>query len=153
MSNRKGTGQPPELPFPIVGIEPAGSRYTVNPPPTGTDEDWIVLIPEGADLFEGAVEPLDEACWKYGGSAIEDESAVHTTFRDGDVNLIITNSREYFRRFIIARDICKQLNLVRKEDRVYVHRRVRDDMDGLGPVQQEVEGACANPVLWDGSTL
>lgn len=133
---RQATGTAPELPFPVQQIEPVGSRVTVDPPPTTTDEDWLALLPAGANLNEAATL-LDESGWTWGGSAetaLDDGGHCFTTFRDGDVNVIITTSAEFFRRFLVGRDICKRLNLTSKADRVYVHRRVRDDLDDRGPV-------------------
>jgi hypothetical protein len=129
----------PALPFEVLKLEPVGSRVTVRPAPTDTDEDWLALVSPGEDRLLELARVMRSDGWEYGGSLADGDHdrQAFSTWRQGEVNVILTTSPEFFRRFIVGRDICKRLNLKLKADRVYVHRRVRDDLDDRGPVQND----------------
>ena len=105
-----------------------GSRVTCNPPPQGTDADYLVnYLPEQANALWSAVR---EDGWEFGGSEIADD--VNTTpesdrfysHRLGDVNLIITQSQSFAHRFLAASSIAKRLNLMNKSDRIAMFQAV-----------------------------
>lgn len=109
-------------------INAVGSRVTCNPPPDGTDQDWLVLVPlEKYDAFAAA---LMADGWEVGGSAIpvmDDTRSPHekfNSFTKGEDNVIATASEEFHRRFLSATATAKALNLLVKRDRITLFQSV-----------------------------
>lgn len=102
----------------IEKLEPTGSRVICNPPPTDTDEDWMVLLKPNISLkffqqqmeFEG-----------FDGSNMEtydvDES-LFLSLRKEEENLIVTNNEEFYNNMMLATAVAKNLNLLEKKDRI-----------------------------------
>ena len=114
-------------------MQPAGSRVTCNPAPTGTDEDWVCLAPRQARSWAADKDwktALFLAGYEQGGSAVPDdgnrlpEDQRFLSFTKGDINLIVTESPEFFRRFLAATDVAKHLNLLDKADRIRLFQAV-----------------------------
>lgn len=111
-------------------VVPVGSRVTCDPPPTDTDEDYLVLTKDKMATvnalksigFEYSADP--EKVKKY-EQMNETAAWSFTSLWFGDVNYIITDSQFFFERFLTATYVCKKLNLLRKEDRVMVFEAVR----------------------------
>jgi len=95
--------------------EPTGSAYTCDPPVTDTDEDWIVWAEETAEVSEA----LEADGWVTGQDAEEYD---HVSFRKGRVNIILMHDMDFYYNWSKSTRICKQLNLLKKEDRKFVHR-------------------------------
>lgn len=122
----------------IVGK--CGSRVTCNPPPTSTDQDYLV------EAFNGLAPVRDylKACgfeWETGGesyAATADEPITFQSWRRGDDNLIVTDDHVFAMRHRAATSVCKRLNLLDKADRIAVFRAVlygalasdADELDG-----------------------
>ena len=112
----------------IKQVVPVGSRVTCDPPPTDTDEDFLVLIQKGKlTEFLAAVATAN---FEQGGSDIPDEANVvprddrFFAFRRDEVNLIATMSESFFRRFLAATHCAKRFNLLDKEDRIVLFQAV-----------------------------
>ena len=111
-------------------VVPVGSRVTCNPPPTDTDEDYLVLVKDKpaavAGLkalgFEYSADP--EKMAKY-EAMNETAQWSFTSLWFGDVNYIVTDSQFFFERFLTATHVCKKLNLLDKADRIMVFEAVR----------------------------
>lgn len=111
-------------------IEKVGSRETCSPPPTDTDEDFLVLV--------DAIDWNDLcACLEEGGFEVEGNYAPEAgvtpeegflSFRKGDgkdaVNFILTCSEEFFNLFMAATLEAKRLNLMLKEERVALFQKI-----------------------------
>lgn len=103
----------------VLKIVAVGSRVTCNPPPTDTDEDYLVLVDEDFEY-----ETLIDHGWDLGGSEILDASEMDETnfqsFKNSDssVNYIITDNEDFFDQFIYASNVSKKLNLLEKRQRV-----------------------------------
>lgn len=122
-----------ELPDHLAGlvssIFPVGSRVTCNPAPTDTDADYLVLVsPENAERF---LIDLGVGGYEAGGSRVEHNSKelmagdeAFMSFTHGEVNLIVTSSRSFHTRFLAATSVAKRLNVMAKEDRVYLFQAV-----------------------------
>ncbi|MDR3736075.1 MAG: hypothetical protein P4L10_11130 [Acidobacteriaceae bacterium] len=102
-----------------------GSRATCNPPPTDTDEDWLLLLGK-----ESVAWALLDSQWEHDGSRIDDrinkngpEGTFHSYSSNG-VNVIATASKEFYRRFMAASSIAKRFNLLVKSDRVVLFQAV-----------------------------
>lgn len=120
-------------------IEPCGSRVTCNPPPVGTDQDFLVVVPPREDVVSRVVGHLSTAGYHWEGSEHYQIVAGNDfmSWRKGDVNLIVTASPTFTKRHRAATHVCKRLNLLSKDDRVALFQAV------LYGVQWEAEGDCA----------
>jgi hypothetical protein len=97
-------------------LEPVGSRVTCNPPPTDTDEDWLVLVAQENQLK--MFELMNAEPSKYG--LISD----FQSYRVGNLNFIVTYNEIFFRKFMAATSVAKKLNLLDKQDRVDLFKAV-----------------------------
>lgn len=112
-----------------------GSRVICDPPPTDTDEDYILLIPvaelgplathlliegytKGGSLesFEGSPYLLPEHEYNSDGSVKTE--GLFQSWKKGELNIILTANEQYFDDFIRATFLARALNLTDKEDRV-----------------------------------
>ncbi len=101
-------------------VEPCGSRETCNPPPTNTDQDYLVVTPysfwgKGAVLSAIEAAGFDTDTQSYSGQRGQFES-----WRKDDINLIITADTAFAARHRAATHVCKRLNPLSKDDRVMV---------------------------------
>lgn len=98
-----------------------GSRVIENPPPLGRDEDWIVLADDLSEatniLMRNGFGP--DAQKLYGNTEF-------VSFRKGQLNLIVTEQRWLYDRYVIATDVAKQLNLRSRADRVRLFQTIRE---------------------------
>lgn len=99
-----------------------GSRVTCSPPPTDTDEDWIVL-----DLSKSVAKYLEDKGWDNCDQFDEydDPDTDATIFRADHVNVICLHSTDQYNKFILATRLSKQFNLMRKVDRIALFDAVR----------------------------
>ena len=109
-------------------IEPVGSQVTVNPPPEGSDHDYLILARDIKPVE--VLASLDGFC-KDGSNPINGISNdPEKTFfvslkRDSDsVNIIITDNYNFFKRFMAATSIAKRFNLKEKADRIALFQAV-----------------------------
>lgn len=98
-----------------------GSREVCNPAPMDTDEDWAILLPNIPVLVD-AVNMLDERGWERGGSEVPETEFL--SFRKGDLNLVLTNSLRFYNKYQVATELCKDLNLLNKPDRINVFNKI-----------------------------
>ena len=109
-----------------LAVEPYGSRIVCNPAPTDTDEDWIVL----------AQNPyVDQTLIKLGFRRSDREYSheahghpIHAYRGNGNLNIVVTTDREFFRRTMEATRLARRFNLLDKSDRVALHEVVVDQI-------------------------
>jgi hypothetical protein len=103
---------------------PCGSRVTCNPPPMDTDEDYLVLIAP-TDWERNRIQ-MEQAGWRLGGAdyAIDDPRFSFQSWTFDELNLIMTDSLEFYDKHQIATYICKTMNIMAKEYRVMVFQAV-----------------------------
>lgn len=118
----------PEIGSLHTSIIAVGSRVTCDPPPEGTDQDWLVLVkPEAYDAF---CDQLQHDGWEVGGSRIPydhdtREAEQHfNSFTKSEDNLITTASEVFHRRFLAASGVAKKLNLLDKGQRIMLFQAV-----------------------------
>lgn len=100
---------------------PVGSRVTCDPSPLDTDEDWLVLVRSSTDvLLSNAGFSQDGSPEFYTGN----DNGGFRSWRKGDVNVVTTESREFFDRFVTATDLAKRFNLLAKADRIALFQAV-----------------------------
>lgn len=111
-------------------VVPVGSRVTCDPPPTDTDEDYLVLVKD----MQTAVAGLKAIGFEYSSTPEQIEKYEQmnqsaqwkfTSLWFGDINYIVTDSQFFFERFLTATYVCKTLNLLKKEDRIMVFEAIR----------------------------
>lgn len=105
---------------------PVGSRVTCNPPPVDTDEDWLVLT------FGDVAEKMREAGFSQDGSPqfyTGNDNGGFRSWRHGDINVVTTESQEFYERFITATDLAKRFNLLAKADRIALFQAVLYGVD------------------------
>ena len=106
-----------------IAVEPYGSRVTCDPPPTDTDEDWIICIDKhdafgmGSFLIEQGFKRTDK-----------DYGVPIKTYRKDELNVLVTRDREFFRRTMEATRLAKQFNLLNKADRIALFEVVTDQL-------------------------
>lgn len=101
---------------------PTGSRYICNPPVTNTDDDYVLFV---EDIKAAYLELLDTN-WTIGGAnnasyAVEDVGEWFSAKKhiNGEVvNYIVVGNQETFSKWVTATELCKKLNLLKKEDRI-----------------------------------
>lgn len=107
------------LPIAFKEIEPVGSRVTVQPAPRHTDADYLVLT--------GWLTPVRGAMIRDGfASETRDYGSLagFTSWRKGEVNIIVTRSPTFFKAFMAATHVAKRLNLREKADRIALFQAV-----------------------------
>lgn len=115
---------PPGFPG-LLSATLVGSRVTCNPPPADTDLDVLVHV---TDMFE-AQTYLTLAGFDHDGSEISDRhdfvfDSAFRSYSKGEVNVILTDDKEFHSRFLAASSVAKRLNLLQKDDRVALFQAV-----------------------------
>lgn len=106
----------------IIECEAVGSRVTCNPPPMDTDRDILCLVKNC--VLAG------EACERLGfvtsSSLLDQESRAmqFVSVKRDELNLIITDSVEFYQKFLAASSVAKRLNLLEKKDRIALFQAV-----------------------------
>lgn len=113
----------------LVEHRAVGSRVTCDPAPTDTDEDHLVWVwPDDLDATLEALEAAGyreaEAYATYAGNARTDWGANFLSLRNGEINILLTTSETFFRRFVAASSVAERLNLLDKEDRICLFQAV-----------------------------
>ena len=122
------------IPFPkllaqyVKDWAPVGSRETVNPPPQDTDQDYMVLC-AGLQQLNQLKKAITSDGFTVDGKNYE--GTTWTSYRKGDLNLIVTCDNRLYYRTVLAARICKALNLKDKEDRITVHGMLRQLYQGM----------------------
>lgn len=107
-------------------VTPVGSRVTCVPAPTDTDEDFLAFF----EIDPAELDKTMNACgWSLGGSLPTDENSCPAderfwSYTNGEVNLIVTKSETFHRRFLAATAVAKRLNLLQKPDRITLFQAV-----------------------------
>jgi hypothetical protein len=101
----------------ITDINAVGSRVTCNPAPTDTDDDWLIYSKNFSTFIGDCIERgfVDEG--DYGDSQFR-------SLRSGVHNLIVTDRKEFFDKFMLATHVCKTLNLLNKQNRIVVFQAI-----------------------------
>ena len=95
-------------------VVPVGSRVTCSPPPTDTDLDLLCYPKKWHSEW---YEVLDSTGWRLEGE-IYGTRHEFQSWRKDHYNLIVAKNDTFFDNFMEATEVCKRLNLLRKEDRV-----------------------------------
>lgn len=155
-----------------IEILPTGSRIICSPPPTNTDEDYLLLVDtatvnkleerlvqEGfihggsfdsrvtqATIFSPEINTdntiIYSASWdikkyvskhkkkilpdltEFPDLSNKDKLGIFHSWKKDDLNLILTCSVEYFENFSKATRLAKTLNLINKQDRIFLFEAI-----------------------------
>ncbi len=112
--------------LPEAEIYPTGSRYVCNPPVLSTDIDFLVYDELNIDLELARAGYMITSLVDYIGSGINGSADwPFTCWRKGRLNLIVTPSRRFADRHVMATFICKEYNVRDKIARVFIHEVLR----------------------------
>lgn len=104
-----------------------GSRFICIPTPTDTDEDYIIF---------GDVEAVETALLQAKFSMTTDPGygggTWMTTWRLDEYNIVVTDNETFYDRFAAATLLAKHRNLLNKDDRVKLHKRILYDLPARG---------------------
>lgn len=94
---------------------PTGSRYICDPPVLNTDQDWIVYVNAMVNFAErlGKIVPGFEE----GESCSECPDFVSIRL-PGNINLIATDKHWFYKKYVLATEVSRRLNLQSKVDRI-----------------------------------
>lgn len=110
----------------VIAQHPTGSNYICNPPVTNTDIDTVFLCqPCQVDPITSQVRTYDESLLETGwepcvGEGYEILGGDFTAWRKGNKNYIVTTDPEYYKKYVRATKICKAMNLLNKQDRIWM---------------------------------
>lgn len=104
---------------------PTGSRHILTPPVTDTDEDYLIYSgPYQLGVFLERAGFDDEA--ETAPGAYDTSNNKFTSWRRGDLNLIVTNDREFASLYQVATQICAKFNVQDKADRIAIFEAIVD---------------------------
>ncbi len=124
----------------VITSSRTGSSYTVEPPVTDTDIDFLVLVQDFHEAIAKLVEQGWTLCSGADGHYEEDEDYSTTWYalRNGVFNVMVTADSDWYQRAVEATTICKRRNIKDKQDRIIVFRWVRDGLDLDGDPSDEM---------------
>lgn len=108
-----------------LSMNMVGSRYTCNPPPTETDEDWLVLINEKD--YNRVLCVLNEQGFDLdnpNGHYRPENSAFNSWRGPENLNIILTSDVGFHNRFLAATSLAKRYNLLDRSERVLLFQTV-----------------------------
>lgn len=110
------------IPFDVLSYWSTGSRYICDPPPMDTDNDTVILVEDLQKVYEILLKEE----WKPGGSYHENDKWISFKKEINGVleNYIVTQDTELYGKWVTATELCKKLNLLRKEDRIITFKVV-----------------------------
>lgn len=117
-----GPALPAAMQSNVKAVAPTGSRFICTPAPTNTDEDWIILV-ENVDLFDASARSEGWSAPQKMHDA-EKYPEGFDSYRKDEVNLIVTSSENFYRRFGAATYVARRLNLLVKADRIALFQAV-----------------------------
>jgi hypothetical protein len=103
-------------------VTPVGSRVTCSPRPMATDIDYLVLgnvRKSKKHLIAAGFHPEYRSKYNY--------NSIFYSLRYGNVNVIVTSSKRFQRKFLLATSIAKELNLLEKYHRVTLFQAILYD--------------------------
>lgn len=106
-----------------------GSRVTCDPAPLNTDLDILVLCePELYMIIESL---LTHNHWSIDGSLPSDQTRFEllltesfNSYKLNSVNIILTPSEKFYDKFLLATEVSKALNLMRKDHRIILFQSI-----------------------------
>lgn len=105
------------------GIYQTGSSVICNPPVTDTDIDFIICT----TCYEEIKIFLEKNGFNISCSDKEEYEVISEGFecyRKDNINLIVTDNYEWYKKWVLATNVAKKLNLLKKEDRITLFKAI-----------------------------
>lgn len=113
---------------PIIAYNKTGSRYICNPPVTNTDEDYILLVVTDPSICEWFTNQKFVASVNDAYTHMKKDGFI--SYRRDHINLIATNSRNFYNNFVKATELAKEFNLTDKKHRIMLFEAMRAGKPG-----------------------
>lgn len=110
----------------VTCVQPVGSRITCSPPPTTTDEDWLMLTDSNP---AGVLKSLDFVQDRGPRFYTGNDDGSFRSWRRGDLNIITTPDSMFYERFLTATHLAARFNLLDKQDRIALFQAVLYGVD------------------------
>jgi len=106
-------------------VEPCGSRITCNPIPADADYDYLVYCASGNPMSK-LVDFITTRGFDLEGGEHYQQQAENTfaSWRNGNINLIVTSNQKFKDDHNFATKLSKKLNLMDKNDRIALFQAV-----------------------------
>ena len=105
------------------GIYQTGSSVICNPPVEDTDIDFIICTFQYKELNIFLNENgFTQSC--QDNEEYDMESEGFSCYRKDNINLIVTESKDWFNKWVLATKLAKRLNLLKKEDRIVLFKAI-----------------------------
>ena len=106
-------------------IIPTGSNYICDPPTTNTDIDFVIYTKKERELClflenRGFLT-------NYNDDYLGIEEGLFISYKKENLNLLLINDYPFFIRWVKATKLAKELNLLKKEDRIKLFRGILYD--------------------------
>lgn len=102
-----------------------GSNYTVIPPVTDTDIDYLVLVKDLKEACDAMLADGFVLCDQVYAVTEEGHTTRWCALRKGELNLIVQADLTLYVRSCAATELCRALNVKSKEDRIALFRAVK----------------------------
>lgn len=99
-----------------------GSRFICNPPVMDTDEDYALLATN--DKYDNTRKLLIKLGYQTNSEEYDGQDGGFESWKKGNINFILTKCSKFFIRHGTATQLCKELNLLKKEDRILVFHTI-----------------------------
>lgn len=113
---------------PIIAYNKTGSRYICNPPVTNTDEDYILLVVTDPSICDWFTNQKFVASVNDAYTHMKKDGFI--SYRRDHINLIATNSRNFYDNFVKATELAKEFNLTDKKHRIMLFEAMRAGKPG-----------------------
>jgi hypothetical protein len=88
---------------------PVGSRITCEPVPENADHDYLCLANDKWRLIR---------CAEGAGYVYKDYYNDFISLKHSNCDLIVVDNEELYNKFVLATNVAKKLNLLKKSDRI-----------------------------------
>ena len=105
-------------------IHQTGSSYICNPPVENTDIDFVIYT-DNKELLPWLIEQGFET---NNGDYLLEIDGLFMSFRKDKLNLIITDTYDFYVKFVEATKLAKKLNLLEKEQRIALFQYILYDL-------------------------
>ena len=107
----------------LISSYQTGSSVICSPPVLDTDIDFVICTTSYGKLdnFLTANE-FKQSCADEEEYDLESEG--FECYRKGNINLIVTEDYTWYKKWVLATNVAKKLNLLKKEDRILLFKAV-----------------------------
>lgn len=105
------------------GIYQTGSSVICDPPVEDTDIDFIICTEKEDKLYKF----LMDNDFKLSNASEEEydlESEGFSCYRKGNINLIVTENKQWYDKWVLATKVAKKLNLLKKDNRITLFKAI-----------------------------